>query len=239
MKWIDLTLPTPEENLAFDEALLDRCESGQQDEVLRFWEPTLPFVVLGYSNRWRTETNSEACEKRGIPILRRCSGGGTILQGRGCLNYAVVLDISKHRGLDSITETNLTVLGRIASALSPLLGLPPEVRGHTDLTVGALKFSGNSQRRRKHFTLMHGTLLLGFDLGLIEECLTMPSLQPDYRESRPHKDFLMNLGVPAGQVKNALKTGWEAASELANPPLAETADLVTRSYGTPAWNKKF
>ena len=46
----DLTLPTPEENLACDEALLDLCEAGGAGELLRFWEPPSYFVVLGYAN---------------------------------------------------------------------------------------------------------------------------------------------------------------------------------------------
>ena len=32
------TLPSPEANLACDEALLDACEAGEAPELLRFWE---------------------------------------------------------------------------------------------------------------------------------------------------------------------------------------------------------
>jgi len=35
----DLTLPSPQENLACDEALLALCEEGTADEVLRIWSP--------------------------------------------------------------------------------------------------------------------------------------------------------------------------------------------------------
>ena len=47
MKWIDLTYDSPAENLACDEALLDHCEEGGEGEILRFWEPSAFFVVLG------------------------------------------------------------------------------------------------------------------------------------------------------------------------------------------------
>ena len=106
MKWIDLTYPSPEENLACDEALLDLCEEGAEGEILRFWEPSAYFVVLGYSNRWTTEVDSPACAKLGIPIFRRCSGGGTVLQGPGCLNYSLILKIEGDRTLATITGTN-------------------------------------------------------------------------------------------------------------------------------------
>ena len=39
MQLLDLTFPTPEENLACDEALLEMCEQGYDREILRFWEP--------------------------------------------------------------------------------------------------------------------------------------------------------------------------------------------------------
>ena len=105
MKWLDLTLPSPAENLACDEALLDWCENGKGDEVLRFWEPREHFVVVGYANKIANEVNVAACEKRGIPILRRCSGGGTVLQGPGCLNYTLVLRITDDGPLRNISAS--------------------------------------------------------------------------------------------------------------------------------------
>ena len=239
MKWIDLTLPSPEENLALDEALLDHAESGDGGEVLRFWEPFSPFVVLGYSNRWQVEADAAACEKRGIPILRRCSGGGTILQAPGCLNYAVVLRADPRRGTDSITGTTRYVLQRNADALVPLLNEAPQVRGLSDLALGPRKFSGNAQRRRKHFTLMHGTLLLGFDAALVEECLRMPSKQPDYRENRSHSAFLTSLPATADAVKEAFKKAWETSGEMRDYPRERVSALVGSAYGTAAWNRKF
>jgi lipoate-protein ligase A len=48
MKLLDLTLPTPAENLALDEALLDAAEAGElPDEVLRLWEFPQAVVVIG------------------------------------------------------------------------------------------------------------------------------------------------------------------------------------------------
>jgi lipoate---protein ligase len=239
MKWIDLTYPSPEENLACDEALLDFCEEGAEGEILRFWEPSAYFVVLGYSNRWTTEVDASACAESGIPIYRRCSGGGTVLQGPGCLNYSLILKIEGDRTLTTVTGTNRSVLERNAAALATLLPQPPLVQGHTDLTVGPLKFSGNSQRRRRHFTLMHGTFLLGFDLGVVEKCLPMPSQQPSYRKNRSHGDFIRNVSLEPQKVKNALKKEWKATTELSSVPDRRVAELARAVYATDAWNRKF
>src|ERR1035437_2959867 len=67
----------------------------------------------------------------------------------------------------------------------------------------------------------------------------MPSLQPDYRASRPHEEFVTNLKLPAAQVKAALAKEWNAVEELKNPPLEEIAKLAREKYETRAWNFKF
>src|SRR5437899_12745912 len=124
MKFCDLSLPTPEENLACDEALLDLSEAGRAEELLRVWEPPQYFVVVGYANRVATEVNLPFCQDNGVPVLRRCTGGGTVLQGPGCLNYSLVLRISGSGPLQSIPATNDFILERHQAALSELLQAP-------------------------------------------------------------------------------------------------------------------
>ena len=262
MKLLDLTLTTPAENLACDEALLDWCEDGYcPDEILRFWEPTRHFVVVGYANKVATEVNVAACETRQIPVLRRCSGGGTVLQGPGCLNYALILRITPDGPFRNVGGANRFIMERNRQAVESVpatrqsaadciskicrrsaetpLRLELDVRGHTDLAKNGLKFSGNSQRRRKNYLLFHGTFLLNFDLELVSELLRMPSQQPDYRNHRSHGEFLTNLNMPAADVKTAIQRAWEAESPLKNPPSEQIAVLAQEKYATREWNLKF
>jgi lipoate---protein ligase len=239
VKYCDLTLPAAEDNLACDEVLLDLCESGACDEVLRFWEPNQYFVVVGYANRTTTEVNLDFCRKQTIPVLRRCSGGGTVLQGPGCLNYSLILRCDACRSLHSISGTNEFVLQRHQQTLSTVLRAPVEKKGHTDLAIGGLKFCGNAQRRRQRFLLFHGSFLLHLDIGLMERTLPLPSRQPDYRTDRSHADFLMNLNVPAPLLKEALQKAWGATEALAQLPFEPIAALVEQRYGRDEWNLKF
>lgn len=239
MKHIDFSFPTPAENLAADEALLNGCEAGQEEPVLCFWVSAHYFVVVGYANKIAAEVNQAACAARGIPILRRCSGGGTVVQGPGCLNYSLVLPITGNGPCSTIGRANDFIMQRNRAALESALGRPVAVRGHTDLAVGDRKFSGNSQRRHKHFLLFHGTFLLDFDLALVGELLLMPSKQPDYRANRSHADFVTNLNVPAEKVKVALRRAWDADGPLKNPPLEQIAVLAREKYATREWNFKF
>jgi lipoate-protein ligase A len=238
MQYLDLSLPTPAENLAADEALWEAAEEGGA-EVLRFWESAAPFVVVGYANRAATEVDLAACQARGVPVLRRATGGGTVVQGPGCLNYTLVLRIAGHTAAASITRTNLWILNRHAAALTTVLGLPVRRRGDTDLAVGDRKFSGNAQRRGRQAILFHGTLLLAFDLALVPALLPRPSREPDYRAGRSHAEFLMNLSAPAAVVKSALREAWSAREPAAQWPGARTAELAAGKYSRPEWNFRF
>jgi lipoate-protein ligase A len=242
MKLLDLTLASPAENLACEEALLDFAEDGAGGEALRFWEPREPFVVVGYANKVATEVNAVACADRGVPILRRCSGGGTVLQGPGCLNYALVLRIEEGGPLQNISSANQFIMKRNRAAIESALHTPHsaiQVQGHTDLTLDGRKFSGNSQRRRRRFLLFHGVILLHANLALISELLPMPSAEPGYRAHRPHAEFLTNLNLSTAAVKTALAQGWNATAPLSEIPHELITNLAREKYATREWSFKF
>ncbi len=293
MKLLNLTFSTPAENLAGDEALLDWREASGGEGILRFWESLETFVVVGYANKIEAEVDAAACEAGKIPIFRRCSGGGTVLQGKGCLNYALVLEIAGNPSLASISSANQYIMDRNRAAVQSVAGGSRviKVQGHTDLACAITgesslqpkpspspgetppsppsgervrvrgrgscggkivrrgnretpiqsfrKFSGNSQRRHKNFLLFHGTFLLDFNLALVGEFLKFPSRQPDYRHSRSHGDFLMNLNLPAATIKVAMQKFWQAEEPLHNPPLEKVSKLAREKYATREWNLKF
>ncbi|HEV2327669.1 MAG TPA: lipoate--protein ligase family protein [Verrucomicrobiae bacterium] len=247
MQFLDLSLPTPAENLACDEALLDWREKDGGDGILRFWESPETFVVVGYANKIRAEVDVARCEADKIPIFRRCSGGGTVLQGPGCLNYALILPIGGNSPLAGISGANKYIMDRNLEAIHSIAGksLSIKVRGCTDLAAADVsspafqKFSGNSQRRHKEFLLFHGTFLLNFDLAAVGKFLIFPSRQPDYRADRSHGDFLRSLNLPAAAVKDAMKTVWKATEQLQTPPLSRVSALARDKYEAREWNLKF
>jgi len=121
--------------------LLLEAQQGYLPEVLRVWESQNYFVVLGLSNAAEAEVHKTACLEDHIPIVRRCSGGGAILQGLGCLNYALVLNQSRHPSLSQIQSTNCWVMTEMHAALSPLFPTL-QIQGYTDLTLGNIKNFG-------------------------------------------------------------------------------------------------
>jgi len=233
---LDLSLPTPAENLAGDEALLDDCEA-RGGSALRFWESPVPFVVVGYANAVASEVNLLACDAAQVPVLRRCSGGGTVVQGPGCLNYALVLEIAGNPAFATVSGANQFILRRNAAALSALLGEAVALCGDTDLVWRGRKFSGNAQRRRRTHLLFHGTVLLGFELALVEKYLPLPTRQPAYREARSHGQFIANLPLSSAAVKRALAEAWQACEGIAAWPEEQTRRLVRERYALAEWNR--
>jgi lipoate-protein ligase A len=236
MRLLDLTLPSPAENLALDEALLETAEeAGRPTETLRLWEPPRPMAVIGRASRVEEEVRREECERRGIPVLRRTSGGAAIVAGPGCLMYAVVLSYELRPHLRLIDHAHQFVLGRLQSALRPLA---PEVefRGTCDLALNGRKVSGNSMRARKSHLLYHGTVLYDFDLDLIEACLKTPPRQPDYRQGRSHREFVANLSATVAELRASLAAGWETSEVVVPWPEETTRRLAEERYSRKQWN---
>lgn len=237
MHVLELTLPTPAENLALDEALLLDAEEGRGGEVLRLWEWPAPAVVLGAGCRLARDVNEAACQRDGVPIRRRASGGGTVLLGPGCLLYSLILRYDRSPDLHDITASYGYILDRVRAALADLLpGI--EHAGVSDLAAAGRKFSGNAQQRKRHHLLHHGTLLYDFDLAQVGRYLRMPERQPDYRGRREHAGFLVNLPVRADELRQRLRRAWGAATLGPTWPEDAVGRLVREKYATDAWTRR-
>jgi lipoate---protein ligase len=236
MQQLNLTLPTPEENLALDEALLDEAEGADAaDEVLRLWEPSGLLVVVGRGSHVAREVDLATCKRDGVPILRRTSGGGAIVSGPGCLMYAVRLSYSLRPELRSIEFAHRHALETLAGALQRF-SADVARRGISDLAMGELKFSGNSLRTRRTHLLYHGTLLYDFPLGAISRYLIEPPRQPEYRRHRAHGAFVTNLPAAKDALAQAVVDAWGAAEARETWPERRVAELVVEKYAQDGWN---
>ncbi|XZE53219.1 lipoate--protein ligase family protein [Planctomycetaceae bacterium SH139] len=238
---LDANYRQPSFQLAIDEACLEAAEAGETSELLRVWEFEQPVVVLGRGSKVAGEVDQDHCQRRGIPLLRRCSGGASIVAGPGCLMYSVVLSLRQRAELRNLDLAHDFIMTTLTAAIASRV---PEVRfqGTCDLTYRDRKFSGNSLRVAREHILYHGTLLYDADLPLIANCLRMPPRHPDYRQSRDHASFITNLPLPRELLWQTVR---EAFTREASPALpvefpasvfrrAET--LARERYQNPAWN---
>jgi lipoate-protein ligase A len=237
MRCLDETLPTLAENLALDEALLLSGETDQAVETLHMWEWPAPAVVLGAGCRLAEDVDESHCLADGVPILRRSSGGGTVLLGSGCLLFSLVLSYDRSPLLREIRSSYCYILGRIRDALADLL---PGITcaGTSDLAAGGLKFSGNAQQRKRHHLLHHGTLLYAFDIEAMGRYLRIPTRQPDYRTGREHEAFVCNLPTNVADLKQRLCSAWDATTASDAWPRDLVEQLVREKYAKAEWNRR-
>ncbi|MBI3119564.1 MAG: lipoate--protein ligase family protein, partial [Candidatus Hydrogenedentes bacterium] len=166
LRWLDFTFDDPALNLALEEVLLEDVERGAPD-VLRIWESPSRFVVLGSGQVLAQEVIEENCLRDGVPVLRRCTAGGCVLQAPGCLNYTLALRYEHFPETRALHSSYCFILGCLRNALMPA-GLMLVHQGACGLTLGDLKVSGNAQRRKRQALMHHGTLLYKSDTAGME-----------------------------------------------------------------------
>ena len=163
-----------------------------------------------------------------------------MLQTKGCLNFALVLDQHGHPDLQTIRASHRYILKKVQTALIAT-GLDARLEGISDVAVQGFKVSGNAQRRRKRFLLHHGTLLYGADLALISKYLKEPSKRPDYRADKEHLDFVGNLPADAKSLKQSLADAFGAESysaDISQNELCQIDSLCEEKYENAAWLRR-
>ncbi|HQP09985.1 MAG TPA: lipoate--protein ligase family protein [Candidatus Omnitrophota bacterium] len=201
----DVSFPSPEENILYDEVLLHLAEQGKSGGVLRFWESPETFIVLGRIGKEQDDIKIDAARKDRVPVLRRASGGGTVVQGKGCLNYSLVLPKPPGSPLADLRGSYAYILGKVIAALK-MLDVETVFCPISDIALAESlrKVSGNAQKRGRHFFLHHGTILYDFDLTAMERYLHLPKDIPEYRRGRTHPEFVANIPRAVADIKNAL-----------------------------------
>lgn len=240
MRLIDYSDSDPAVNLALEEILLDDVEQGRAPNTLRFWESPTPFVVLGTGQALAREVNEENCRADGVPIMRRCSAGGCVLQGPGSLNFSLFLTYAAFPDTAALHRSYRFILGRIAQALAGL-GVIVSQAGISDMVVDGRKISGNAQRRRRNALLHHGTLLYQLDIANMERYLREPEEQPDYRDQRPHATFLTVVAISPTDMRCAIAAAFDcsqASKPVGNTLLDAAEALAQEKYRQDTWIRR-
>jgi len=226
-------------NIAAEEYLVKASE----DEVLLIWENT-DCVVVGKHQNTFAEINYKFVKTHKIPVIRRISGGGTVAQGRGNINYSVILN---HKN-----DQNKVDFHRFTKPITDFLqsiGVPATLQGKSNLTVHSLKFSGNAAHVFKQRSLHHGTILFDADLDFIEQLITVadeesfaskaiPSNRVNITNLRPQ---LLNdldsdgfTDLLCDYLRNCFSI--KEIRELTFNQLNEIQKLADEKYNTWEWN---
>lgn len=238
MRLIDASFDEPALNLALDEVLLDAVESDTSPDTLRLWESPAAFVVLGTAQVLHDEVHEAHCQSDGVPILRRCSAGGCVLQGPGCLNYSLALNITRIPEVASLHESYRFILGRLVESFAAR-GVALTIEGISDLALDGRKVSGSAQRRRRKAILHHGTLLHRPNLDGMRRYLREPQVRPEYRNTRTHAEFITAIPMPPAALRESVRAAFSVDNGPDSPSREELDrchKLVREKYGLSAWN---
>jgi len=175
------------ERLHFEERLLHR---GPGNVCLLGWGPATPAAVLGTSGKVNLDVNEEYCRSRGVQIVRRYSGGGTVLVNRGTLVLSLICD-SRTLG-DEFKPWPREIMQWTHELYEPVFGRGFQLQNH-DYALGDRKFGGNAQKVSGHWFVHHTVMLWEADFQEMGRALKLPPKRPDWRRDRTHEEFLCTL----------------------------------------------
>ena len=168
-------------NQAFEEYVY---ETFRDDDVFLLWKNTPAVVVGSYQNICR-EVHVEALRQRGIPVVRRISGGGTVYHDLGNVNYTYIVRANGTVDYDA-------VLSPVIAALNAI-GVPARKNRTCDIAIGDLKISGSAQRMIKGRLLHHGTLLFDTDIEQMVASTTVDSYKITSKSIKSVRDRVTNI----------------------------------------------
>ena len=175
------------------------------------WIPDKVYIVLGASNHADDALNMENVLKDRIPVLKRPSGGQTvILTPNNIIIAAVFFDKKTSHPKEVFEQINKIIITTIEKTGIRHLSL----MGISDIAISGKKILGSAIYRSKDALLYHAVLNLGEPSVTFERYLKHPSKEPDYRKGRSHSEFVTSLkdkGYTSSyhQLENELSLSFE------------------------------
>jgi lipoate-protein ligase A len=244
---VDSGLVPPADSAAIDEAVLESHVAGEVPDTLHFYRRRTPTISLGYFQRVGESVNLPECERRGVSLVRRKSGGSSIYTDPGQLIYGLVLH-EKELPTDR-TDSFCAVCSALADAIRSF-GVDAKFRPLNDVEVGGRKISGNAQLRRRGSVLQHGTILVDADLDAMDSVLkVVRSKREDVTKPSDRVTTMRSLLGVAPQMEvvkqrvvDAISAKFKVAFEkegLSDHEESTVRSLVDDCYGRKEWNFKF
>lgn len=189
---IYIETPTNDVYRIFGTELFYATERDPGEDVFLLWH-TVPTLVVGKFQNVREEINLSYAQKKGLKIVRRESGGGTMFIDLGSYQFSFI-----HRGENEEIDFSRYV-NPIIAALSSM-GINAELTGRNDITIGGKKISGNSQYRKDGVTVHHGTLLFSGDIETMVRATTVDSYKITSKSIKSVRERVTNISehFPAG-----------------------------------------
>ncbi len=210
----------PAFNLALEEYL---CGYGK--DVFMLWRNE-PAVIIGRFQDVEAEVDREFAKAKGIYIVRRNSGGGTVYHDLGNVNYSFILRDDWTLTLSHFAEVMLGTLRDI--------GIRSELEfRHNDILADGHKVSGMAQYHHDGVILHHGTLLFDTDIEVIQKvlrrCGDVANIRPLLKDDISVTDFM-------AAIRDNINIF--GTLTLSQKDYDDVNMLMSRKYNNPQWNNE-
>jgi lipoate-protein ligase A len=154
------------------------------------WIPDKVYIVLGASNNQVDALNMENVKRDNITVLKRPSGGQTVILTPNNIIIAAVFFGNKSIQPKEVFQLiNKLIISTIEkTGMNNLL-----MMGISDIAISGKKILGSAIYRSKNALLYHAVLNISEPTDTFEKYLKYPTKEPDYRQGRSHSEFVTSL----------------------------------------------
>ncbi|MGP3702612.1 MAG: lipoate--protein ligase family protein [Candidatus Bathyarchaeota archaeon] len=227
------------------------CSHGKVPNTILFWRVNPPCVYVGYHQNVLDEVDVDECKSRGISIVRRILGGGTVYCDLNQLLYSIIVNV-KHSNIPFSMEKAYKVLLKSIVLTLKKLGLTDTFYDEklNAIIANGKKISGNAGFQNGNLIMVNGDILLDFDYETMCKVLKNPLKNLPGNPKNPEHGLTsikreLKRSVEYEEAKKILRTCFE---ETLNIQLFEDtlkveelnlALKLNQKYQSKTWLYKF
>lgn len=234
---IQQTSTNPYFNIASEEYLL----KNSTDDFFILYRNE-PSIIVGKHQNTVAEINHQFVKQKGLTVIRRLSGGGTVYHDLGNLNYSFITTGSEGNlvNFKKHTQPIIDVLNS--------LGIDARIGGKNDIRVGDKKISGNAEHVYQNRVLHHGTLLFDSNLDNLNEAIQIEPKTYTDKAVKSIRSYVANIsdylnthltidGFAQNTINHIKRTFSNAlAYRLTEKEITSIDQLIKTKYATWEWN---
>ncbi len=156
----------------------------------KIWIPKQQYIVLGRSQKFNLECQTEQISKHKIPVIQRKTGGGTVFLSPKVICIAFRFSRKKDQSILNYLKKGSTL---IQEFLNTEFELKSQQQGSGDISICNQKILGCSLRLNLNHAFYLSSLIVNDIRPEVTQFLPPPTRSPKYRKNRDHQNFLSFL----------------------------------------------
>ncbi len=171
---------------------LPDLEVMKSDSLFEYsiWQPDKLYIVLGRANTPERSIFTDIAQKDGVNIIRRDTGGESVVLSPGMLVFSSKITLLKHERPGTIFRI---INDQLINSFERVGVKGLYSKGISDLSVNNRKVLGSSMYLKGKTLFYHAVLNIKEDVLIISKYLKHPKREPDYRGGRSHNEFITSL----------------------------------------------